>query len=154
MTNYFLDSSALVKRYLAESGSNWIRVLASPPAANILLVAQVTQAEMVSAVSRRKRENAITPQSARAMRQLIDRHMAHEYAVIRLSDQIVQIAEDLLENHPLRAYDAIQLATAAEIDKRLQTRGRSPVVFLSADQRLLAAAGLLGLVTDNPDNHP
>lgn len=42
MTAYFLDSSALVKRYVSETGSAWIQQIADPLTGNELLIAQIT----------------------------------------------------------------------------------------------------------------
>ena len=108
MSNYFLDSSALLKRYVSETGSGWIGNLTPAQAGNTLIVAQITQAETVSAVSRQKREHHISSRTARAIRLLIDRHFVRQYLVVNLSSSIIQLAENLLEAHPLRAYDSIQ----------------------------------------------
>ncbi len=48
----FLDSSALVKRYIAETGSNWIQTKTAPTSGNLLYVAQITGAELVAAIKR------------------------------------------------------------------------------------------------------
>ena len=45
MSLYFLDSSALVKRYVTETGSDWIRALTDPPARNPLIIARITWVE-------------------------------------------------------------------------------------------------------------
>lgn len=63
-------------------------------------------------------------------------------------------AEDLLEAHPLRAYDAVQLASALESNDRLVAADLAPLVFVSADTRLLAVAMAEGLATDDPTAHP
>ena len=152
MTHYFLDSSALVKRYVVEVGANWVRSITLPSAANSIIIAHITQVEVVSGAMRRKREGTITARTARVTRLLVDRHASREYRVIGLTGQIVQRAEDLLEVHPLRAYDSIQLASALESNTRLIAAGLSPLTFISADSRLLSAAE--GLTTDDPNAHP
>lgn len=154
MTTYFLDSSALLKRYVSEIGSHWVENLMAAQAGNTTIVAQITQAEVVSAVSRRKRENLISSRTARAIRLLLDRNFARRYLVVNLSVPIIRLAEDLLESHPLRAYDSIQLASALELDDRLKMLGASTLIFLSADKRLLSVASSVGLLTDNPENYP
>lgn len=154
MTNYFLDSSALLKRYISEIGSNWVESLMPPQAGNTIILAQITQAEVISAVSRRKRENIISARTARAIRLIMDRHFIRRYLVVNLSISIIRLAEDLLENHSLRAYDSIQLASALELDNRLKQLGLSGLIFLSADKRLLAAVTSVGFITDNPENYP
>ena len=154
MTHYFLDSSALVKRYVVEVGTNWVRSITLPSAANSIIIAHITQVEVVSGAMRRTRESTITARTARATRLLVDRHASREYRVIGLTGQIVQRAEDLLEVHPLRAYDSIQLASALESNTRLIAAGLSPLTFISADSRLLSAATAEGLTTDDPNAHP
>jgi hypothetical protein len=42
MTHYFLDSSALIKRYVAETGTNWVRSIILPGSGNIIVVAHIT----------------------------------------------------------------------------------------------------------------
>ncbi len=154
MSHYFLDSSALLKRYVTEVGTNWIRSITGYVSGNIIFVAQVTQVEITSGAMRRKRDGTISAQTAHATRLLVDRHCSREYKVVGLTTHIVQRAEDLIERHPLRAYDSIQLASAIEINGRLVTGGLSPVIFVSADLRLLMAALAEGLVTDDPNAHP
>jgi uncharacterized protein len=154
MTHYFLDSSALSKRYVAEVGTNWIRAITTPGAGNSIIIAQITPIEVVSAAMRRLREGTITVRTARAVRLLLDRHARREYRVVGLTAPIVQRAEDLLEHHPLRAYDSIQLASALESNHRLLAAGLSPLTFVAADTRLLTAAAVEGLATDNPQMHP
>ena len=39
---YFPDSSALAKRYIAETGSGWVQTLTDPAAANTIYVARIT----------------------------------------------------------------------------------------------------------------
>lgn len=154
MTHYFLDSSALVKRYIAELGTGWIRSLVSSNSGNLIIVAQVSSVEIVSGISRRKREGTIAPRTALAIRRLLDRHIRREYRVIELTAQITQRAEDLLDVRPLRAYDAIQLASALESNTRIVAAGASPLIFVSADARLLTAATAEGLLCDDPNAHP
>jgi hypothetical protein len=56
VTAYFLDSSALVKRYVPEPGTAWVRTITTPSADNTVLVAQMIPAEVISGVWRRVRK--------------------------------------------------------------------------------------------------
>ena len=114
MTQYFLDSSALIKRYIVEPGTTWVRSIIQHSSGNTIIIAQTTQIEIVSGASRRVREGTLTTRTARAVRLLIDRHARRAYVVIGLTPQVVRRAEDLLIVHPLRTYDAVQLASALE----------------------------------------
>jgi uncharacterized protein len=154
VTFYFLDSSALLKRYIIETGSTWVTSLTLPGSGHSLVIAHITLAELVSGIMRRRREGTITVVDAQSIRVLIDHHAQQEYSVMGLTPQIVHHAEDLLEAHPLRAYDAVQLASALEIHQRILQAGSPPLIFVSADQRLLTVAIAEGLQTDDPNLHP
>lgn len=154
MSHYFLDSSALIKRYVVEVGTNWTRSITSRNAGNMIIIAHITQAEVVSGVMRRKRDGTISMRTAHATRSLTDRHASREYRVVGLTGPIIQRAEDLLEGYALRAYDSIQLASALEINARLVAARLSAIIFVSADNRLPTAASAEGLMTDDPNAHP
>jgi uncharacterized protein len=150
---YFLDSSALIKRYALETGTAWVQSIVLPGSGHRISIAQITQVEVVSGIARRRREGRLSAQAAQAIRAAVDLDISNDYVVIGLSDQIIARAEDLLEAHTLRAYDAVQLATAVELNARFTAAGTAPVIFVSADQRLLAAAVAIGLATDDPNLH-
>lgn len=154
MTDYFFDSSALVKRYILEVGTNWVRSIVDPNSGNEIIVAQITEVEVMSAVSRLARETLITAQVAHSIQMLLRQEMVREYVVIKLTKSISQNALSLLSRYPLRAYDAVQLASALQITQRLRLGGLSGLTFVSADQRLLSVAASEGLSTDNPTHHP
>jgi predicted nucleic acid-binding protein len=154
MTQYFLDSSALIKRYVVEPGTTWVRSLTNRSSGHTIIIAQITQIEIVSGAARRVREGSLTTRTAQAVRLLIDRHVRRVYVVIGLTPQVVRRAEDLLAVHPLRTYDAVQLASALESNSRLVAAGLSPVRFVSADARLLVAATAEELMTEDPNAHP
>lgn len=58
------------------------------------------------------------------------------------------------EVHRLRGYDAVQLGAAVELHVLREAAGLPPLVFVSADQPLNAAAASEGLVVDDPNRHP
>jgi hypothetical protein len=66
---------------------------------------------------------------------------------------IVDLACQLLERHPLRAYDATHLATALSAQEFLAKKDHPDLTFLSADERLNDAAKAEDLTVDNPNHH-
>ena len=76
-----------------------------------------------------------------------------QYQVVEVSRQLVDAAGELVFHHPLRAYDAVQLASALQIHAALSLAAAAPLVFVSADDRLIAAAQAAGISTDNSNNH-
>jgi predicted nucleic acid-binding protein len=60
----------------------------------------------------------------------------------------------LFQRHPLRAYDAIQLASASIVNQALMAHGLPTLIFVTADDRLIAAARGEGVTAENPNWHP
>jgi NtrC-family two-component system sensor histidine kinase KinB len=58
MSNFFLDSSAVVKRYQHETGSNWITLLLDPIAGHTIILGEITLAEAFAAYAAIAIENA------------------------------------------------------------------------------------------------
>jgi predicted nucleic acid-binding protein len=154
MPFYQFDSSGLVKRYVDETGSDWVRAIVSPAQGNVISIADVTRAEVVSALARRAREGTITLDERDDLTQTFQAHAATQYQLVPTEPWIVDLAVDLIQRHPLRAYDALQLATALIVNRALIADGLPPLVFISADDRLIAAAQAEGLTADHPHWHP
>jgi len=152
MVGYYLDTSAMLKRYVDEPGSSWLRTQIGLAAS--LVSSQLLIVEITSAFNRRVREGTLTPAEYRRLRDIFRDDCRNEYQMIALLDPVVDLACDLIERHPLRGYDAVHLATALIAHQSLRVRGLPGLVFLCADDRLLGAATAEGLTADNPNNHP
>ena len=151
MVNYYLDTSALLKRYVHEVGSSWIRSRMTTAAS--LISSQLLIVEAISAFNRRAREGVLSQAEYRRLRDIFREDCRTAYQIVPLVDPIVDLACVLLEHYPLRAYDAVHLATAVTVQWSLQRRRLSPLIFLSADDRLNRAAQAEGLAVDNPNDH-
>lgn len=137
----FLDSSAVVKRYVAEPGSAAIRRLC---ARADIAVARIAYAEVTCALARACREGMLS-ESARD--RLLDQLATDvdAFQTVELRRSIVERTRPLAIRHALRGYDAVQLASALAIHER----GPS-LRFWSADARLVAAARSEGLRASVP----
>ena len=96
MSNYFFDSSALVKRYIPEVGTAWVRSTMDRRVANTSLIAHITQVKIISAVMRRSRDSSIAPRTAKAIYLVLNRHASQHYSVIALTPVIVALANSLV----------------------------------------------------------
>lgn len=94
---YFLDTSALVKRYIPEIGTAWMQSLTAQLSGNILLVARITSVELMSAIARRQREATLTPDQAQQLRILVQQHFASQYQVVELTPSIASFAGELCD---------------------------------------------------------
>jgi predicted nucleic acid-binding protein len=150
VTEFFLDTSALLKRYIIEAGTPWIEKIVAPQTANTLHIAQITLVEIMTAVNRRHREGVVPAQAVKDVATILERHVRREYNVVRFTYAIVNEAQRLANLHPLRAYDAVQLASALRINRQTIADGAPALTFVCADTRLLAIAAAEGLATQDP----
>src|SRR6266568_5448339 len=150
----YVDTSALVKRYVAEVGSAWVRRLLAHPAQYVIYTAALSQVEVISALQRRVRDGSLAEAQAQRLAHRVTVHFAQRYQVVALTQGIVDQACVGLQTHPLRAADAIHLACALTIRRITQEQGLPPPSFVVADTALLTAATAEGLTVDNPLPHP
>jgi len=145
----FADSSALVKRHLAEQGSAWVRTWIAAGQGNTIAIAELAITEVLSALSRRRRQAHLSAHSFARLRDAFLSVVENEYAIIPMTSALLSVASDLVICYPLHALDAIHLASALDARRRI---GNIPLL-ISADLQLLAAATAEGFATDNPNNH-
>jgi uncharacterized protein len=150
---YFLDSSAIVKRYVNEVGTAWIAGVMDPARQNRLHAARISAVEVISAIVRRQRADGIPASVAAAVCLRFREEFNALFGVVELSSPVLVRAMDLAEKHALRAYDAVQLAAAIEVNFRSRSLGVS-CILVSADGALNAAASSEGMGVDDPNTHP
>jgi predicted nucleic acid-binding protein len=151
---YFADSSALVKRYVVETGTAWVRRLTRRNPSAVIYIARVTAVEVTSAVARRRKDRTLTSAKESSILRRFRQHLAGRYTVIEMTPGLFDEAMRLATTHALRAYDAVQLAAALEIDRKERDAGFAPVTLISADQALNDAATAEGMAVDDPRSHP
>ena len=152
MAILFFDSSGLVKRYIAEPGSAWIQGITDPASGNECYLAQISGAEVVSAVTRRMRRGDLTPADATTALTEFEVDFAQNLVLLENSLPRIRDAMVLIHRHSLRGYDAVQLAVALHLRDRCRTFGRPDPTMITADRELNAAALAEGLAVDDPNN--
>ena len=157
MAYFYLDSSAIVKYYVAEPGSSWTQRIIEARTetgewAHVLFVSQLALVEVIAAVEKRLRLGEIT----RHQRDVALARFAMDYKqrfdALGVEEAVLRRAIELVTHHPLRAYDAVQLATALVLAEVLRLSGLSSLTFVSADARLCQAAEGEGLQVMNPND--
>ena len=153
MTTIYLDTSALVKRYVDESGSDWVRAMLNQSPTPSLIVVHLALVEITSALTRRLRNGSLAQADYARIQDAFRADCLREYRIVSAVDGIIDEANRLLELYPLRAYDAVHLSAASTAHRQLLAEGLSPLTFLSADNRLNDAAAAEGIAVDNPNHH-
>jgi len=144
----FLDTSALVRRYdPSEPGATTVRRLCRPPSGNVLVLLPVTSVEVASALSRKRRTGLVDEAQRNRMWRAFVNHRRRQYHILTLDDRMYRLGERLIRRHPLRAYDAIQLAGALLARRSLSQTGEE-FRFCTADRNQAAAARAEGLTVE------
>ena len=131
--NVFLDSSALSKRYVEEPGA--VRLEQILAAASALGISRICLTEIISALSRRRREGSLSRNQYQKAKQALLTDIG-DASVVNLTDDVMLRAVGLLERWPLRSSDSIHIACASEWQADL---------FVSADAQQCKAASNYGL---------
>jgi predicted nucleic acid-binding protein len=138
----YMDSSALIKRFVEEKGSDHVRRMVEKEGP--VATAKIAYAEIHSGLARKKREGLLS--SGRYA--LICRQVELDwdaYVRMDLTDEVLSLARTLIQRHPLRGFDAIHLASALILRENLGEQ----VTFAAADVRQLQAAAKENLLSFN-----
>ena len=129
----YLDTSALIKRFVSEKGSAFVRGLVN--AESPIATAKIAYAEVYAGLMRRRREGDLAANTYDlACRQFESDWRA--YVRVDLRDEVLLFAGDLIQRHPLTGFDAIHLASAVSLMSALGEN----ITLCAADERLLKAA--------------
>jgi len=131
----FFDSSAFAKRYVEETGSETVDDFCM--GATELAMSVVCIPEILSALNRRVRERDLSARQYRTAREALFDEIS-DAEIISLTPDVISICTTVLETSPVRAMDALHVACAVRWGAEL---------FVSADQRQIAAAKKAGLRT-------
>lgn len=148
----FLDSSALVKCYVAEMGCVWTRSILDDED-NVVYVASLCRVETISALTRRLRRGDITQVEFDVACEQFRLDLTTQFEIVALTDQMIWEAATLAEKHGLRAYDAIQLAAALDTSRVTKQVELTQLILVSADLELNTAAAAEGLNVEDPNTH-
>lgn len=130
------DTSAMYKRYAQEFGHS--RVIALSQQANSIVVAAHCKTELASALNRQRHDGVLAASDYAVV--LADIHADFaDFEQVALDRPVELLAIAAMEQHRLRAMDALHIATAqlAQVD-----------LFVSADRRQTLAAQRVGLNTE------
>jgi uncharacterized protein len=129
----FLDTSAFVKRYIEEPGTD--KVIEICRQAEHMVLCVICLPEMISTLNRLVREGRLSADDYKKTRDLILREI-EDAEICYVTPDVVTRTMRCLENNALRAMDALHLGCALMVESDL---------FVSSDQRQIEAAKRVGL---------
>lgn len=147
MALYYLETSALVKLYVREPGTDRLLRLASRATDHRFVVLALARVEFHSAIRKRERLGDIEESMATGVIGRFEQHLETKFLRQILSDSVLDTAIGLVGRYPLRAYDAVQLAGCLALKT---TSGEQEPVFICADHQLLQVAESEGLQSLDP----
>jgi uncharacterized protein len=99
MAAYFFDTSALVKRYVAEAGTAWVTALCDPAAGHTIVISQAALVEAVATLCRKARDGTISVQERDRSITVFRRDVRRTYSVERVTTAVYSRAGDLCRTH-------------------------------------------------------
>ena len=140
MNNYFIDTSALFKRYIPEQGTEELDNIFKQDA--VFYISDVTIIEVISNL---KRKSEITKKLDKNLYKKIKgefyNDIAHENikTVSVLSKTIIE-AINLIDKRYVTPLDSLQLATALQLNSE-----KGSIIFICSDKKLFILAEKCGL---------
>lgn len=142
----YLDASALVKRYVAERGSQ--QVVHAMGEADAVGTSAISRTEVAAALAKAARMGVLARGEAEAAREAFDEHWP-DFIRLPVTETLLERAAGLVWEYDLRAYDSVQLAAALSLREVLAEQ----VAFATFDRHLWTASSQAGLVAF-PDDLP
>ena len=146
---YFLDTSALIKLYHQEEGSEVVEAWAADQTAQIWL-SDLARVELHSVFVRKVREGELTEADLQTVLDCFREDLRSRFQVVPLTGNTVEKAVSMFlvqgKRHLLRTLDALQIASAQAVDNNNLT-------FVTADRKLFAVASELFPRIINPEEN-
>jgi predicted nucleic acid-binding protein len=140
----YLDTSALVKKYVMETGTDRVRALIKDEKG--IITSKLTYAEICASFARKYREGGIEKRYyQKALMSFMNDW--ESLILVEVREELFPLIRKLTEAYPLRGADAIHLSSAIWIGEMIGEK----LTFVASDTNLLNTAIREGLKMINPD---
>jgi hypothetical protein len=154
----YLDSSALVKRYKNEPGTDALNERLSEETKNArrVFTSVLTFAEIHAVIARQSQETRLSTAEAEAIHDSFDADWVVGLSPIELFAGVLVSIRGIVRTHPLRGADAVHLASAIWLRDMTRVGGKplqhgERIVFGTSDKQLTIAAQKYNLEIFNPE---
>ncbi len=150
MPLYYLDTSALLKRYKTEKGTEVIdELFSSRKLDEVFVTSHFTSIEIESVAARALKGNALNKEACGVLIRLYAEDIEEQIIVLPVSTALLSQAAEAARRNALRAGDAVHLASALRVREPSHP---SDLVFVTSDRELLQAAEREGFTALDPEN--
>lgn len=139
----FFDTSALVKRYYEESGTETVDELLESD--DTVVISSLAIIETVSAFRRKINMGDISEEQANYLLSAFFEEALEDFVIVPIEESVLSFSFDLILQDDLRTLDSLQLSAAHSLDP-----GEQRLTFVSADEDLVSTARQRGLDARNP----
>ena len=129
----YFDSSALVKRYLREEGSDAVKSLIT--GSKVIATSKLAYPEILSAFMRKYRNGEIPGKTHGIVLEKFESDW-NKLFVVEFHDELLPIIRRLMGKYPLRGADAVHLASALWLEQAT----KESATFVASDGDLVSAA--------------
>ncbi len=155
----YLDSSALVKRYILETGTENLnaKLRVEEKTGSPVFTSVLAYAEIHATIRRRCEARLLSEKEASQIQDQFDADWLLTLTAIELSVDVLGTIRDVLKKVHLKSADAIHLASALwlqdsmKLGKRFGQNPKNSLVFVCSDRQLNEAALHFGLEVFNPE---
>jgi len=150
--SFYLDASALAKRYVPENGSALVDIILDTVPTNRIYVLTIGAGEVVSILVRKRNAGIISTQDYADATTLFETEIIRSKTINKMSvtSRLVIGSFSLIVAHSINATDAVTLKSALAIARKRRSSG-DELVVVASDLRLLRAAQAEGLLNFNPE---
>lgn len=150
----YFDSSALIKHYVQEKGSERVgeNLREEEEDSRPVFTSVLTFAEIHAALARRARDKSLSLDQFIRARTNFDSDWMSGLSAVDLGPGVLSIVRNIVDQFALRGADTIHLASAIWLrDAGVATTSGNGLVFLSSDKLLVKAAASCGLDVSDPE---
>lgn len=144
MSEFFFDTSALVKRYHVEPGTERVDAILDDPDAEIF-ISSLAIIESVSAFKRKHNRGEVTEQEMTNLISVFFREALDDFVILPLEESVMTFSFDLILDEDLRTLDSLQLSAGLSLASEIEN-----LTFVTADEKLVEIADQRGLETVRP----
>lgn len=149
MPLYYLDTSALLKRYRTEKGTDVVdEIFSAREKDELFITSHFTSVEVESVAARALKGRLLNKKSHGVLLSLFAEDLDERLILLPVSTSLLMEAAEAARNYSVRAGDAIHLASVL----RAKQASAAKIVFVASDKELVDAGEAAGLAVVNPED--